>query len=196
MHGARCLCRPYIFDRFTISFSNAHRLTLRRAIHAGPHCKQEHVMSLLSEILDQPACNQPANTAALIANAFDTISKTMCRRLNAMKTANEVEHLDHLIASRAWTDAALALLAIELPHWQLRRLCYDDGEWHCALSNQREMPDWLDAAIEAHHPDMAMAILDAFCKVVRIDAPAHLVVVRATSAGPDKFEPMPCDNYA
>ena len=27
--------------------------------------------------------------------------------------------------------------------WQVRRIVYDAGEWHCALSRQRELPDWV-----------------------------------------------------
>ncbi len=46
-----------------------------------------------------------------------------------------------LIAAGAWTDTALALIASELPQWKLRRLAYDDGEWHCVLSLQREFPN-------------------------------------------------------
>ncbi len=53
-----------------------------------------------------------------------------------------------LIAAGAWTDTVLALIASELPQWRLRRLAYDDGEWHCVLSLQREFPEWLDDGIE------------------------------------------------
>ena len=38
----------------------------------------------------------------------------------------------------AWTDAALALIDLELPQWQFRRIAYDEGEWSCALSRERE----------------------------------------------------------
>jgi len=41
----------------------------------------------------------------------------------------------------------LALIDLELPPWQVRRIAYDEGEWHCALSRQRELPDWLDQSI-------------------------------------------------
>ncbi len=39
-----------------------------------------------------------------------------------------------LVESGAFTDAALALLELGIPHWELRRLIYDSGEWHCSLS--------------------------------------------------------------
>ena len=77
-----------------------------------------------------------------------------------------------MIQLRAWTDAALALIDLELPLWQVRRIAYDEGEWHCALSRERELPDWLDQSIEARHTDLALAILSAFVEAQRISAPS------------------------
>jgi hypothetical protein len=77
-----------------------------------------------------------------------------------------------MIATGAWTDAALALVELELPLWQVRRLAYDEGEWYCALSRERELPDWLDRSIEARHADLALAILSAFVDAQHIAAPA------------------------
>ena len=57
---------------------------------------------------------------------------------------------------QAWTDAALALIDLELPMWQLRRIAYHDGEWYCVLSRECELPDWLDRSIEARHADLAL----------------------------------------
>jgi hypothetical protein len=106
--------------------------------------------------------------------------------------------IERLIESGAWTDAALALLELELPQWRLRRLSYDDGEWHCALSRQRELPDWLDdRSIEAHHADLALAILGAFVDARRQYAPSSKTSVPAVprSASP-LYEPACCDNFA
>ena len=80
--------------------------------------------------------------------------------------------IERLIQSQAWTDAALALIDLELPQWQVRRLAYDDGEWYCALSRQRELPDWLDQSIETRHADLALAILSAFVEAQRVSAPS------------------------
>ncbi len=66
--------------------------------------------------------------------------------------------IERLIAAGAWTDAALAIIASDLPQWKLRRLAYDDGEWRCVLSPQREFPEWLDDGIETHHEDIALAL--------------------------------------
>ena len=48
--------------------------------------------------------------------------------------------INRLIAAGAWTDAALALVELELPQWSLRRIVYEDGEWHCCLSRQPQLP--------------------------------------------------------
>jgi hypothetical protein len=154
-------------------------------------------MPLLSNTSDQFSNADFAGASHnATASVFAVLRTTWCKRLNAMAYTAAVEHLDHLIASGAWTDAALALIAIELPRWKLRRLSYDEGEWHCALSSQREMPDWLDASIEAHHPDMAMAILDALRDVIRSDASSHLTTAPSQPLQSQAFEPMLCDNYA
>src|SRR5258707_7529883 len=111
-------------------------------------------MLLFSELHDglvDRLHDAPAVTAGLISEVIGKPSRRLPVRI------------ERLIDSGAWTDAALALLELKLPHWQLRRLAYDDGEWHCALSPQRELPDWLDdRSIESHHADLAMAILSAF----------------------------------
>jgi len=44
------------------------------------------------------------------------------------------DQCDELIPIKPGTDAALALIDLELPQWQVRRIAYDAGEWHCALS--------------------------------------------------------------
>jgi hypothetical protein len=85
----------------------------------------------------------------------------MAHPVRSLGHSEKAARLGRLIRSGAWTDAALALIDLELPRWQIRRLVYDDGEWHCALSRDRALPDWLDGAIETHHADLALAILSA-----------------------------------
>ncbi len=79
-----------------------------------------------------------------------------CRRLPSIRQTEKAAHIERLIASEAWTDAALALIDLALPRWQVRRIVYDDGEWYCALSRGRELPDWLDRSIESRHADLAL----------------------------------------
>ena len=105
--------------------------------------------------------------------------------------------IERLIQSQAWTDAALALIDLELPQWQVRRLAYDDGEWYCALSRQRELPDWLDQSIETRHADLALAILSAFVEAQRISAPLEPDQRSDRAAGSDAlYEPVCSDNFA
>jgi hypothetical protein len=101
-----------------------------------------------------------------------------------------------LIGSGAWTDAALALIDLELPLWQVRRIAYDEGEWYCALSRERELPDWLDRSIEASHADLALAILSAFVDAQRINAPSSRTSVPIVSRDAKPlYEPVCCDNF-
>src|SRR5437868_14567278 len=104
-------------------------------------------MSILAERhpsieLDDRLHNAHAVTAEFISEIADT-----CRRAPSMRQTERATRLERLIQSGAWTDAALALIELELPQWQVRRLAYDEGEWHCALSCQRELPEWLDQSV-------------------------------------------------
>src|ERR1700751_4895243 len=104
-------------------------------------------------------------------NLMAEIIGTACRRYPSFGQSEKTARVEQLIRSGAWTDAALALIDLELPLWQIRRLAYDDGEWYCALSRERELPDWLDESIEARHTDLGLAILNAFVQAQRITEP-------------------------
>jgi hypothetical protein len=104
--------------------------------------------------------------------------------------------VERLIASEAWTDAVLALFAVELPQWKVRRIAYDEGEWHCALSRERELPDWLDQSIEAHHPDLALAMLCAFVDARLAGLPSSQTSVLAVPYDANaSCAPLCCDNF-
>ena len=128
----------------------------------------------------------PAVSADLISEVIGNPSRRLSVRI------------ERLIESGAWTDAALALLELELPQWQLRRLAYDEGEWHCALSRQRELPEWLDdRSVESYHADLAMAILSAFVDARRKYAsPRKASVPAAPWPISPLHEPLNCDNFA
>ncbi|WP_398475922.1 hypothetical protein [Tardiphaga sp.] len=134
-------------------------------------------------------------TSDIDAASFTAICLASCKRLPTMRRNAEAKRLDNLVAAGAWTDAALTLIAIELPDWQLRRLAFDEGEWHCALSSERNMPDWLDDAVETHHADMATAILDAFRSAIARRGTPHLTAVPAIASLRTDFTPMLCENY-
>jgi len=119
-----------------------------------------------------------------------------CRRYPSLGQTGKTTRLTQLIQSAAWTDAALALLDLELPMWQVRRIAYDDGEWYCALSRERELPDWLDQSIEARHADLALAILCAFVEARRVSAPeSRTSVPNVAGYTRDVYETLPIDNY-
>jgi hypothetical protein len=154
-------------------------------------------MSLLSH---HPDLNQLdarlAGTAVMSADLMTEIVDTVCVRFASLRRTERAARAEQMIRQGAWTDAALALLALELPQWQLRRLIYDDGEWHCALSRAREMPEWLDQSIEARHADLPMAILRAFVSARQASAPAIRSSVPAAPRATDEhYEPLSCDNF-
>ena len=143
--------------------------------------------------LDDRLRDAHAVTAELIS---EVIGET-CRRFPSAGQAEKTERIERSIQAGAWTDAALALIDLELPLWQVRRIAYDEGEWHCALSRQRELPEWLDQSIEAHHADLPLAILSAWVEAQRIAAPSSRtsvpVVPREASA---LYGALLTDNFA
>ena len=133
-----------------------------------------------------------AVTSELISEAIGEA----CRRFPSAGQAEKTERIERLIQTGAWTDAALALIDLELPLWQVRRIAYDEGEWYCALSRERELPDWLDRSVEARHADLALAILSAFVDAQRVSAPASRTSVPTVRRGANPlYEPVCCDNF-
>ena len=131
------------------------------------------------------------------ATLVNDVIDAACRRYPSLGQTEKTARLNRMIQSAAWTDAALALIDLELPFWQVRRLAYDDGEWYCALSRERELPDWLDQSIEARHPDLALAILSAFVDAQDTVAPRTRTSVPLMPRGADVIcMPLYCDNFA
>jgi hypothetical protein len=123
----------------------------------------------------------------------EIVAKT-ARRLSAL---GDVAQLDQLIDAGALTEAAFALVNLELPLWQIRRITYDEGEWHCALSRQRELPEWLDQAIETSHASLTLAIVSVYIETLRqIEASREPSRPSVPQTRGDQFEPVCCDNFA
>ncbi|MDA9497018.1 hypothetical protein [Bradyrhizobium sp. CCBAU 11357] len=119
-----------------------------------------------------------------------------CRRIHSLGDSERTARLTRLVDAEAWADAALVVMALELPMWQVRRIAYDDGEWHCALSRERELPDWLDAAVEVRHADLALALLSAFVEVRALTADVSRPSVPSVRPALDPlYEPVACDNF-
>ena len=142
--------------------------------------------------LDDRLRETHAMTSELI---LEVIGET-CRRFSLAGQTEKTERIEQLIGSRAWTDAALALIDLELPLWQIRRIAYDEGEWYCALSRERELPDWLDRSVEFRHADLALAILGAFVDARRVTLPASSTSVPTVPREKNPlYDPVCCDNF-
>jgi hypothetical protein len=134
---------------------------------------------------------------AVTAELISQIIAETCRRYPPVCRTRKSVEIERLIHSGAWTDAVFALIDLELPQWHVRRLVYDEGEWHCALSRQRELPEWLDQPIETRHADLALAILTAFVDAQRIAPPSTTTSVPTAPRHADVLcEPVCCDNFA
>jgi hypothetical protein len=131
------------------------------------------------------------------ADLFSEIIHDACRRLPSVRRTKDFDRLQRLVQSSAWTDAALALLALELPQWRVRQIVYDSGEWNCTLSHRCELPDWLDEPVQASHSDLCLAILIALVHVRRDDTSA----AEGSAADFSRVEypldtPLCCDNFS
>lgn len=110
---------------------------------------------------------QLRNEKALTPDLIRKVITDACTRFPAMKKAGKSIGLERLIEIGAWCDVALALVEIELPHWSLRRLAHEDGEWFCSLSRQPALPIEFDDTADASHPVLPLAILSAFLEARR-----------------------------
>jgi hypothetical protein len=119
------------------------------------------------------------------------------RRLSLPSQTAGAARLQQLIEAGALTEAAFALIDLELPQWKLRRINYDGGEWHCAISRERELPEWLDEAVEARHASLTLTILSAFIETVRqieVSREPNRPSVPQTRAL-IQYEMVCCDNF-
>lgn len=132
-------------------------------------------------------------TAELLSHVIDET----CRCFPSIRWTENSARIERLMKSGAWTDAVLALIELELPQWRLRRIAYDEGEWHCALSRQRELPDWLDQSIESSHEDLPLAMLGAFVDATRVRSlPFRTSVPSVPNITNPIYMPLCCDNFA
>jgi hypothetical protein len=130
-------------------------------------------------------------TPAIISDVVET-----CTRIAALDRIQARTRIARLIASEAWTDAALALVELELPQWKLRRLLYEGGEWHCCLSRQPELPVWTDETVEIHHESLPLAILCAFIDAREIAATPRDTSRTVPLVPPEQCQAVCCDNFA
>ena len=152
-----------------------------------PQSEREELIALSGSL-----CSARAVTAQLV----NEVIHAACWRLCALPRSEDRGRIERLVEARAWTDAALALLELELPQWRIRRICYDEGEWCCALSRQRELPDWLDQSIESHHEELSLAILIALVEARRTRELSGTSVPAVPCRDGLLYSPLGCDNFS
>jgi hypothetical protein len=109
---------------------------------------------------------QLRHTQAVTPELMAEVIARACRRFSA-HPSSATARITRLIESGAFVDATLALFALQLPQWKLRRLAYDDGQWHCAFSRQLALPPELDQTADASHEILPLALLGAFVEAQR-----------------------------
>ena len=149
--------------------------------------RHEDTLGRLEEQLRSADAITPGMMSEVIADA--------CARFGALGSAAKA-WVDRLIESGAWTDATLALVELELPHWKLRRLLYEDGEWFCSLSKQPRLPLGLDETVEAGHEILPLAILIAFPQARRAATASATVATTVPQVRSAPSDAVCCDNFA
>jgi hypothetical protein len=162
-------------------------------------CSQEDAMFLNSQRSEQLATLawQVGAADEATSQLFSEVVIATARRLWAPGEAAKATQLHDLIEAGALTQAALNLIDLELPLWKLRRIAYDEGEWHCAMSRQRELPEWLDQAVETRHASLTLAILGAYIETLgqtELSREPSRTSVPQTRA--EQYEPLYCENFA
>jgi hypothetical protein len=134
---------------------------------------------------------------ALTPDLFSRLIAGACSRLPVLIKSGQAARLERYLQAGAWSDAALALIELELPAWRLRRLVYEDGEWLCSLSKQPNIPAALDDTADSRHEVLVLAILGAFLEAhrkVRAAREIHSITVRQIL--PAAGVAVCCDNFA
>jgi hypothetical protein len=148
---------------------------------------EEHLRELQQE-LRRAHTITPGLMADAIARA--------CPRLQSQHQSAKARVI-RLVETGAFADAALALLELELPQWNLRRMMYDDGEWHCSLSKHIGLPAEFDDMAEASHESLSLAILSAL-----VEARCHSLTAgearpkSVPQVRPTRGYAICCDNFA
>jgi hypothetical protein len=133
----------------------------------------------------------------------DLMSKVVAgagTRFTMPSCAGKAARIDRLIASEAWTEAALALVELELPQWRLHRLVYEENTWGCSLSQQWDPRVWLSDCADTRHQSLPLAILGALIEALQRSEPLFMPtassVPQCGAKSSPPFETMCCDNFA
>jgi len=107
-----------------------------------------------------------------------------------------LQPVHRLIEAGAPVDAALALLALELPGWTVSHIGRDEDEWYCTLANR----PWADPpcglrvgdTVTAHHPELGQAIVEALLEARAAPIPP---IDRRGTAATWPCQIACCENY-
>jgi hypothetical protein len=124
------------------------------------------VLTAEMDRLDRRLESAHAATVAL----FREVMESAGERLSILRRAGKTAHIERSLAAGACTEAALALLELEMPNWKIRRLVNEGGgEWLCSLSRRPGVPTELDDMVEARHAVLSLAVLRALFEARRLN---------------------------
>jgi hypothetical protein len=141
--------------------------------------------------LDEALRRAPTPSADLFCDVTEH-----CTRLSSLRQSGKAAALDRMIEVGAFTDAAITMIALERPNWNVRRMVREDGEWLCSLSKHPRLPVFLDEPVEGSHPVLALAILRAFIAARRRDQLMPQSIVSVPQVRPRTAFVFCCDNLA
>ena len=140
--------------------------------------------------LDRHLESAHAATVALFREVLESASE----RLSILRRAGKTAHIERSLAAGACTDAALALLELEMPNWKIRRLVNEGGEWLCSLSRRPGVPTEFDDMVEARHALLSLAVLRALLEARRVNGAEAISTPVDVPAGATTW--FCCDNFS
>jgi hypothetical protein len=142
--------------------------------------------------LDDALQSAPEPLAELLRKVIAVAS---ARRPLLRRAATE-SRIKRLVAAGAWTEAAFALIELEMPDWTLRRVVYEDGEWLCSLSRRPSLPLALDDTVDGRHETLPLALLRAFVDARRGSATTQEIASSVPQVRPTSDQMLCCDNFS
>ena len=132
---------------------------------------------------------RPCATVALFREVLESASE----RFSILRRAGKTAHIERSLAAGACTDAALALLELEMPNWKIWRLVNEGGEWLCSLSSRPGVPTEFDDMVEARHALLSLAVLSALLEARRVNGAEAISTPVDVPVATTRFC---CDNFA
>src|SRR4030088_3539088 len=151
----------YLWPPIPLEFKRLFPHLTHSTACARSRCNQEDALFLHS-IRSQQLATLAARVSAADEATPELLSGIVAETARRLSAPDDAAQPHQLIEAGALTEAAFSLINLKLPLWQIRRITYDEGEWHCAMSRQREIPEWLDEAIEATHASLTLPIVSHF----------------------------------